>query len=781
MENVTALKHERKLTRQIFSVISNITLPQLIAWLMCFAFSRANFFGILKPFATAFYVASNFTGLSKIIAILSIILGNALFSNFYETVRQALALLLFEAISRIIFTAGGRKESPLNRAVLMALLVGATGFLRGAVQGFRIYDAVVSVLCAALVFSLGMLLAPVSELFIKSRQKPLNDIKSLVSKGILLCMMVICLEGTMIWGLELGAIFAGLAVLVIARCMGSSAGALSGALLGTVIALYNLPSSMELTGMLALAGAAAGLPVKSKALSVSLWTTVVILFTGLTLFEGSLIIKYYEALAAGILFLIIPQAAFGFFSEGLSGLRSASDRAERQDADHTREAADRLFVLSKALSRVSRNIEETLAGEGEEEATVAEWMIETVAEKVCNRCSLCERCWGTHFLKTYKLVEKSISDLRIDESGHLEIPPWFKSACNKADKFFEVLTAAYTLYKSENIWRLKLNESRLLLAKQAALVSSSVMTAARSLVDTSLRDSELERRLMLAAEMGGVPVSGFRYHNQGERSYLETVYETKSKLSVKVLDEMVTKALSSGLVRMGESRRDMMGFSVVRYMRPPKYKTATGVARMSRESSQVSGDNFAFFISAEGFHISAVSDGTGSGRRAQRYSRTAIQTLENLIEEGIEIGMAIRLLNLFLNLRGEGERLATMDLCAIDLITGETSFYKYGAPVSFIKGKEGTIAVNVGEKNKENIPISHFKPAVLKAGDFVVLLSDGVLEPFSEEGEPFALQNFIEGVDTVNAQQLADAILQEALLRFHGNHDDMTVLVTRLW
>lgn len=777
MENITALKQEKKTARQIFSAISTITPSQVIAWIMCFAFSRASFFGILKPFATAFYVSANFSGLSKVVAILAIILGNSMFSNFYETVRQTLALLLFEALSRILFTLGHRKESPLNRTTLMAVLVGVTGFLRGAVQGFRLYDAVVSILCAALVFSLGMLTAPVSDFISKSGQKPLADMRTMVCKAILLFMMVISLAGINLWGLELGAVFSCLAVLVIARHMGSSAGALTGALMGTVIALYSLPASMEIVGMLALAGAAAGLPVKHKAVSASLWVFMVILFTGLTLLGGNMVIKYYEGLAAGILFLVLPQWLFGILGDGLTGLKRATDRASTQDTDYTREAADRLFVLSKALSRVSRNIEETLAEENEDETSMAEWMIETVVEKVCHRCSFCERCWGTHFLKSYKLVEKSIANLKLDEAGNPDIPAWFKSACNKADKFFEVLTNAYSLYKTENIWRLKLNESRLLLAKQAALVSSSVMTAARSLVDHSMRDFELENRLKMTADMSGVPISSFRYHHQGARSYLEIVYETKNKLSGAVLDEMVRKSLASSMVRVGETRRDMLGYSLVRYMKPPKFKTATGIARMSRETSQISGDNFAFFISVEGYHISAISDGTGSGRRAERYSRTAIQTLENLIEEGIEIGLAIRLLNLYLNLRGENERLATMDLCAIDLTSGETSFYKYGAPTSFIKGKEGTVAVSVGD----NTDSTHFKPAVMSTGDFVVLVSDGVLEPFSEEGEALGLQRFIESVDTVNAQQLADAILQEASTRANGSRDDMTVLVTRLW
>jgi stage II sporulation protein E len=244
---------------------------------------------------------------------------------------------------------------------------------------------------------------------------------------------------------------------------------------------------------------------------------------------------------------------------------------------------------------------------------------------------------------------------------------------------------------------------------------------------------------------------------------------------------MIRGTTQSSLVRVGETRRDMMGYSVVRYMKQPKFKTATGVARASREGNTVSGDNFTFFISGEGYHVSAISDGIGSGKRAERYSRTAIQMLENLIEDGIEIGLAIRLLNLYLNLRGENERLATMDICAIDLTSGNANFYKYGSPPSFVKSHQGVFSVDTEINESENPAASHYKSVSLETGDLAVMVSDGVIEAFSKEDDEQCLEWYIEGIDTTNAQELADNILKEAIGRLKEKHDDMTVLVTKLW
>lgn len=780
MENIFALKGEKKWTKLILSWIQDISVPRVAAWILCFIFTRADFFGVIKPFATAFYVSVGFTGLSKLFAIISTTIGNLLFSNFYEASRQVLALLLYEAFSHLIYVNMQRKETPANRAVLMAILTGLTGILRGIIQGFGLYDLVVSILCACLVFSLAVIFEPASVIFQNSRRRLAYNGKALFSKVSLICALVISLKGIVIWECEIGSILAGLMVLLVARRMGSAHGALTGALIGMVIAFYDIPSSMKIPGMLALAGAAAGLPVKTKTSSSILWLLVSILFSGLSVLEGNLVQIYYESLLSGIIFLLLPNSLVVLLCDELAGIRARDREEQNTDTGQIHEAADKLFVLSKALSRAAMHIEETVMDD-DEESSAAQWISEMVSEKVCSHCSLCYKCWRVNFVKTYKLVEKTISDIKTDETGRLEIPAWFRQVCPKYDKFFDTLASVYSIYKTESIWREKIKESRLMLAKHASLVSGTIMAAARNLLDTSGRNYDLEEALLDAAVSSGIPVSNFRYNGRQEsKPYLEAIFEAKNKFGFNELDEIVQETLQNKFMRVGETRRDMMGYSVVRYMKPPKYKTATGVARANKTGSSVSGDNLTFLISNDGCHISAISDGKGSGSKAERYSRTAIQMLENLIEDGIELGHAVRILNLYLDIRGRNERLSTMDICSIDLSNGSVSFYKYDAAPSFIKGPHGVSIIN-NDNEKDQDQSSHYKPAVIGSGDFVIMISDGVMEAFSNEGEVSSLQWFIESVDTVNAQYLADTILEEAIARSNGNHDDLTVLITRLW
>lgn len=780
MENITLLKNDKRFKYIIYH-LSKIKPHHFIGFLICFIFSRANIFGVIRPFTSAFYVSAGFSGVSKVIAILSITLGNALFTNFYETIRQTLAFMLFEILSSVILRQSTKNESAFIQSVLMAFIIGFTGLVRGAVQGFHLYDLVVSLISAVMVFCFSIIMAPGIEDFREMNRNSILDGKKLFSGLILLGVAIISFEGIIIWNCELGTVLAGLAVIFIARRKGSGAGALIGVILGMVVAIYDIPGALSVPGMFALAGAAAGVPVKTRTFSVSLWTLVIILFSGLSVLDGGLIVKYYEALASGIMFLLVPKKVADFVSDELVGIREVRANISVCDSKQAHEAADRLFILGKALSRISRSIEETIL-EDDDKSYVIQWIIEAVAERVCNRCSMCDRCWNTYFYKTYKLIEETLADLKLDENGQPEIPAWFKTTCTKPEKFIEALETVYSVYKADKVWSQRLRESRILLCKQANIISGNVINLARNLVDNEERDYEIENRLLGVAGSRGIPISGFRYHNKHEsKPYLEVLLESKNRIDTKDIDELIQQNVRKNLIRTGDCRRNFLGHTVLRYMRKPRYRTVTGVARTVRETSIISGDNFTFFLTCRGIHISAISDGMGSGKQADKFSRTAIQILENLLEDGIETGQAIRLLNLYLNMRGDNERLATVDLCSIDLSSGAASFYKYGASPSFVKGRYGTEEIIMDKNDSGDSSALHYKPYTLAGGDFVIMISDGILEAFSVSGETFGLQKFIEGLDTINAQFMAEGIIDEAKSRCQGNHDDMTVLVSKLW
>ena len=119
-----------------------------------------------------------------------------------------------------------------------------------------------------------------------------------------------------------------------------------------------------------------------------------------------------------------------------------------------------------------------------------------------------------------------------------------------------------------------------------------------------------------------------------------------------------------------------------------------------------------------------------------------------------------------------------------DLDTGACEFYKIGAAATYIK--HGT---EVEILSCENPPIGVFsrmeiqrQERQLKNGDFVIMVSDGVVDHLHVRDSNETMEEILRTLDTANPKQMAKQILERILLYTGGTvRDDMTVLVTGIW
>jgi len=186
-----------------------------------------------------------------------------------------------------------------------------------------------------------------------------------------------------------------------------------------------------------------------------------------------------------------------------------------------------------------------------------------------------------------------------------------------------------------------------------------------------------------------------------------------------------------------------------------------------------------------GKYILALSDGMGTGQAASSQSKVAISLLEQFMETGFDQDTAIKLINSILVLKSDDDSFATIDLSAIDLYDGKIEFVKIGAAPTFIKRQNKvevvkTVSLPAGilsdidtelvSKNADN-------------GDFIIMVTDGIIDSFKlEEGGEQNLIKFIEDIDSINPQGIADLILAEACSKCKDKPvDDMTVLVAKVW
>ena len=147
----------------------------------------------------------------------------------------------------------------------------------------------------------------------------------------------------------------------------------------------------------------------------------------------------------------------------------------------------------------------------------------------------------------------------------------------------------------------------------------------------------------------------------------------------------------------------------------------------------VSGDSVNLFSNKKDYFYALLCDGMGAGREAALTSGLCSVFLEKMLRAGNRAGTSLRMLNNMIRSRGADstrECSSTVDLMELDLMTGTASFIKSGAAPSFVvrggvvhRLQAGTAPIGIiCALDVQSTPFS------LKAGDTVVMISDGILQ-----------------------------------------------------
>lgn len=216
----------------------------------------------------------------------------------------------------------------------------------------------------------------------------------------------------------------------------------------------------------------------------------------------------------------------------------------------------------------------------------------------------------------------------------------------------------------------------------------------------------------------------------------------------------------------------------------PKYVALTGFCKVTKENETVSGDHYSILESEKGRMSLILSDGTGSGEQASRDSERVLDLMEKLLEAGYEKEAAVDMVNVAFFADGRQYSHPTLDICDLNLYDGKCSFCKVGGATSFLKHKRRVESINQG-----SLPLGIFRNVEaqsmekqLRDGDYVILMTDGVLEALGEEDCEEIVTDAIADLEDVCPGEIAEKLM-EAALRICGGHiqDDMTVLVAGIW
>ena len=333
----------------------------------------------------------------------------------------------------------------------------------------------------------------------------------------------------------------------------------------------------------------------------------------------------------------------------------------------------------------------------------------------------------------------------------------------------------------------RMRETRDIVAGQFAEVADIVHGMAEELCDMEcleqVEGQDLSRSLM-RHNMQVRKCEILRHKNGRVEVFVKGRAERRSCVTAREIANAISEVVKVKM-RPADDMRTIIPkeYEMLRFVESVNFKVLQGVARTVKHGEKISGDNYSFMDLAGEKRLMLLSDGMGSGDRACMESENVVELVEDFMEAGFREDSAIRLINSMLVLGQDRQGFATIDMSIVDLHTGICRFVKNGASATFIKHKDETSivcgeALPVGMLPDVNSAVASAK---LYDGEFVVMVTDGVLDALQCENKEETLAAIIDSMTTNHAQEMAEEILKQVLLIGKEAADDMTILVFGIW
>ncbi|MCU6762918.1 Stage II sporulation protein E [uncultured Roseburia sp.] len=442
--------------------------------------------------------------------------------------------------------------------------------------------------------------------------------------------------------------------------------------------------------------------------------------------------------------------------------------------------AESFEKLSKTFNQMNRYKEDFTAEE-------LGRMQSEVTGRVCVSCGQCAVCWDSENPPMYQVLYRFLQKLQRGQDIE-ENTQELEQYCPYYGELIEQILQIFEKARLNMAWYNRLQENREVIAQQLNAMAYIMEDCAKENKDISLKEGKLLATVKYALKEAGVQVEYLKLLEKanGKKEFLLQGRSRNSKcIPAREIAKLITHLAGARYVS-GRENRALLGQETVlfTFLEDTRFSVYHGIARMMKEGEQLSGDNFSFLPLDNGNFVMSLSDGMGCGVQACKESEMVIDLLEKFLEAGFHPETAIRMMNSAMVTHGENNLFSTVDIMNADLDSGQCEFYKIGAASTFIRKKdtvECLASVNPPVGVFSKMEIQNIRRQ-LHSGDFVVMVSDGVLDHLHVPDANVAMAEIITSLDTNNPGQMAKQILEHILLYTGGQvRDDMTVMVAGIW
>ncbi len=698
------------------------------------------------------------------------------------------AVASVSVLLRAMFADRERGEEMFSERLLVrmsvALLCGFVAavyewFLYGLTEITLLFGLSMTVLPPTLVFvfsgafSSGITLSDLlssSDIFASPRgddTRRYNAIFFRISVLALLFFISLSLGEVVFFGISAAFVFCGLLTLVIAKRFGASHALTAGFVSALGISgAYSVSFALLGLGAGVMFSFGVGYGVIAGGALMSAWS---IYYAGLSGF----LTTFPEFLIAATLTLPILKKISGVerTEETLGGISGAEDMVGTMALAYRNKYSGSLDLLESALLSAASAVRSYTPSR---EVTEEDYklLVTDVAERFCSDCSGQNLCTAESIRPC--LTNSSAIARKLSEGKKITARD-----VNTDTEFCQVagIVAGSINREAASLERQRYKEEEAELgAELYELISKLISEAAyRDTMETAVDENvtEMLTKVVKDAEIEDGIIRAF-----GERRkhfILACEDEDGGKISSKKLRYGIESALGIKLGAPEFFRRGKMALMECGVRRA--YSVSIASASRAGSESEISGDSAVCFESRDDRFYSLISDGMGKGEVAKETSGFVAEYMKGALEFMADKETVIRLVNGIIRSRGV-ECSATVDLFELDLLTGDATFIKSGAASSYVKRESSIFRIR-----SRTAPIGLLKTidtekikVEVRAGDYVIMLSDGIVDSFDDA--PWLLE-LLSRDALRDVSEYARLILNEAI-KFAKSGDDMSVTVIKV-
>ncbi|MBP1581710.1 MAG: SpoIIE family protein phosphatase [Oscillospiraceae bacterium] len=587
-----------------------------------------------------------------------------------------------------------------------------------------------------------------------------------------LCILLLSLSAFSLFGLSLGRVAAGLALLICAVSGGESTGTICGAACGMTIGLASFPE-LSAVGQFALCGLLTGVfsPMGKFACSIAFVLSGGI-FSLLTHAPSEALPFLWEGAISSTIFMLIPTKRLQTLR--IRGFRQLDHMEAKGMKElllaHIEDASAALSEIARSTKQVSDSLNQLQTGSVEE-------VYQAAIDGVCRKCSQNINCWQLNFSDSMNCFNHFTDLLR--KNGRITEEDFLyplSGQCKKKEKLLGIINSRYEAFLEKEGLRRKVAQVRSVVTDQFEGMAEMLQGFGEEMLQISSCDSRLTQRLQVYLEEKGLGIKSVNcYRDQEEVLFLQ-LFLPAVKLP-RIDQEELTDELSGlcgcqlddpEVVCRGKEAR-------LTFRELASYAMDYAWTQHICDGSRVCGDSCSSFTDHRSVAHMILSDGMGNGSGAAVDSAMTVSLLSKLIDANVAYDPALKIVNSALLVKSGEESLATIDIAAVDLYKGQATFYKAGAAPTFIRRHQRTgyvesISLPVGILSSVQFEKSQLQ---LSEGDLIVMVSDGAITSGLDW-----IRHTIDRFDEADGlQSLCDDITTTARLKRNDHRDDdITVL-----